>query len=64
MKDVDLEEPASFLDHVCLGCTQLECKPNAKIIERYTKMFESRVSAGATEQLPVCVGRDEHMRLS
>ena len=26
MKDVDLGEPTSFLDHVCLGCTQRECK--------------------------------------
>ena len=25
MKDVDLEEPTSFLDHVYLGCTQREC---------------------------------------
>ena len=27
MKDVDLEEPTSFLDRVNLGCTQRECKP-------------------------------------
>ena len=26
-----------------------ECKPNETIIERYKKMFESRISAGATE---------------
>ena len=26
MKDVDVEEPTSFLDHVDLGCTQRECK--------------------------------------
>ena len=25
LKDVDLEEPTSFLDHVYLGCTQREC---------------------------------------
>ena len=25
MKDFDLEEPTSFLDHVYLGCTQREC---------------------------------------
>ena len=29
MKHVDLDEPTSFLDHVYLGCTQRECKPNA-----------------------------------
>ena len=28
MKNVDLDEPSSFLDHVYLGCTQRECKPN------------------------------------
>ena len=26
MNNVDLDEPTSFLDHVCLGCTQRECK--------------------------------------
>ena len=28
MKNVDFDEPASFLDHFHLGCTQRECKPN------------------------------------
>ena len=28
MKNVDFEEPTSFLDHVYLGCTQRECMPN------------------------------------
>ena len=45
MKDVDIEEPPSFLDHVYLGCTQRECKSNEKIIGQYNKMFESRISA-------------------
>ena len=52
MKDVDIEEPTSFLDHVYLECTQRECKANEKIIGQYNKMFESRISAGATEKLP------------
>ena len=52
MESVDLYEPASFLDHVNLGCTQRECKPNEIIVEQYKEMFESRVSAGATEKLP------------
>ena len=52
MKNVDIDEPTPFLDHVCLGCTQRECKPNGAIIEQYTKNFESRISAGATEKLP------------
>ena len=49
MKLVDLGEPTSFLDHVCLGCTQRECKPNETIIDEYRKMFEPRISAGASE---------------
>ena len=52
MKNVDPDETDSFLDHVHLGCTQRECKPNEIIIEECTKMFESPISAGATEKLP------------
>ena len=52
MKNVDTDEPTSFLDHVSLGCTQRECKPHETIIEQGTKMFESRIVAGATEKLP------------
>ena len=51
MKDVDPGEPTSFLDRESLGCTQRECKPNEIIIEEFTKMLESRISAGATEIL-------------
>ena len=52
MKDVDIEEPTSFLDHLYLGCTQRGCKPNEKIFGQYNKMSEYRISAGATEKLP------------
>ena len=52
MNNIDLDEPTSFLDHVCLGYTQRECKPIEIIIEQHTKMFESRISGGATEKLP------------
>ena len=52
MKHVDIDGPTSFLDYVHLGCTQRECKPNETIFEQHTKMFESRISAGATEKLP------------
>ena len=55
LKNVDIDEPTSFLDHVYLGCTQRECKPNAAIIEQHTKMCQLRISAGATEKLPGCV---------
>ena len=49
---VDLGEPTSFLDHVYLGCTQREWKPDETLIDECRKLFESRNSAGATEQLP------------
>ena len=49
MKNVDLDEPTSFLDLVFLGCTQSECKPNETIVEEFSKMFELRISAGATD---------------
>ena len=52
MKDVDLGEPTSFLDHVCLACTQRECQISKDIVENYRNMFQSQVSAGATEKLP------------
>ena len=54
MKRVDLDKPTSFLDHVHLVCTQRECEPNEGIVEQHKKMFESRISAGATEKLPGC----------
>ena len=49
MKDVDLGEPTSFLDHVYLDCTQRECKISNDIVANYRDMFESRISAGAKE---------------
>ena len=45
MKDIDLRDPTSFLDHVCLGCTQRECN-----ISNYRDLFESRISAGGIEK--------------
>ena len=51
MKDVDLGEPTSFLDPVYLGCTQKQCEIGQDIVDNYRTMFESRISAGATEKL-------------
>ena len=51
MQNVVLDEPTSFLDHAHLGCTHWECKPNETIIEQYTKMFESRISALGWQKL-------------
>ena len=52
MKDVDLGEPTSFLDHVYLGCTQRECQTSKDVVANYRDMFESRICAGAKEKLP------------
>ena len=52
MKDFDLEEPTSFLDHVYLGCTQRECQTSKDTVDNNRSMFESRISAGAVEKLP------------
>ena len=51
MKDVDLGEPTSFLDHVYLGCTQRVCEISKDIVDNYRNIFESRISARATEKL-------------
>ena len=34
-KNVDLDEPTSFLDHVFLGCIQRECKSNESMFEEH-----------------------------
>ena len=52
IKDVDLEEPTSFFDHVYLGCTQRECVISSDIVTKYRDMFEALISAGAKEKLP------------
>ena len=50
-KDVDLGQPTSSFDSVYLGCTQRHCE-TSNIVDNYRTMFESRISAGATEKLP------------
>ena len=52
MKDVDLGEPTSFLDHVYLGCTPRECQTSKDLVDDHRNMFESKISTGATEKLP------------
>ena len=51
-KEVDLGEPTSFLDHAYLGCTQRQYEISKDIVDNHRAMFESRISAGRTEQLP------------
>ena len=48
-KEVDLEEPTSYLDHVYLGCTQRQCEISKDTVYNYRTMFESRISAGSRE---------------
>ena len=60
MKDVDLGEPTSFLDHVYLGCTQKQCEISKDIVDNYRAMFESRISAERSEKLP----HSENFRIS
>ena len=50
-KEVDLGEP-SFLHHVYLVCTQRQCEKSKENVDEYRTMFESRISAGATEKSP------------
>ena len=59
-KEVDLGEPTSFFDHVYLGCTQRQCEISKDIVDNDRTMFESRISAGATEKLPC----SENLRIS
>ena len=48
-KEVDLGEPTTFFDHKNLGCAQRHCETRKHIVDTYRTMFESRISAGATE---------------
>ena len=51
-KEVDVGEPTSFLDRVHLVCTRRLCEMSKDVVDNYRTMFESRISAGATEKLP------------
>ena len=52
-KEVDFEEPTSFLGHVYLGCTQRQCEISKDIVDNYRTMYESRISAGGTEKTTI-----------
>ena len=51
-KGVAYDEPTSFINHVYLGCTLRQCEPTEGIVERNKEIFESRISAWATEKVP------------
>ena len=63
LRDVDLGAPTLF-DHVYLGCTQRECQISKDIVDNYRNMFESRISAGAMEKLPVSKKSDANISSS
>ena len=52
-KEVDLEEPTSFLDHGYLGCTQRKCEISKDIVDNYRTMFESRICAGGFGEITI-----------
>ena len=52
MKHVAVQKRTHFEDQVYLGCTQREGKPNKGLVDDYRKIFESRISAGATDKFP------------
>ena len=52
VKEVDLGEPTSFLDHVYLACIQRECQTSKDIVDNERNMFESKIFARAEEKLP------------
>ena len=45
-------ESTSFLDHVYLDWTSRKCQISKDFVNNHTNMFESKISAGATEKLP------------
>ena len=45
LRDVDLGELSSFLDHVYFGCTHRECQDSKGVVDNYRSLFESWISA-------------------
>ena len=60
MKQVELGEPTSFLDHVYLVCTQRRCEIGKDTFGNKRTMFESRISARATEKITM-LGKSAHL---
>ena len=53
MKELDVGEPTSFIDHVYLGCTQRECQTSKDIVDNCRKIVESQISAGVKKSYHV-----------
>ena len=58
-KEVDVEEPTSFLDPVCLGCIHRHRETRKHVVDNYRTMFESRISGGAPEKTTM-LGNSEY----
>ena len=54
MMHVDIDEPTSFLDHVYLGCTRRECKPNENIFEQKKDDVRMTYFFWRNRKLPRC----------
>ena len=52
IKEVDLGEPTSFLDHIYLGCTQQQCEMSKDIVDNYRTMFRIANFRCGAEKLP------------
>ena len=52
MKQVDMGEPTSFLDHIYLGCTQRQCETSKGMVDDDRTIFECRIFAVSWEKLP------------
>ena len=63
VKDVDLREPTSFLDHVHLGCTQREMSNKQNTADNHRNVFESKIPAGAVEKRPTAGKPDANISL-
>ena len=59
-KEIDLGDPASFFHHVYLGSTQRQCQTSKDLLDNYRTMFESRISVGGAEKLPL----NQNLRIS
>ena len=51
-EEVDLGAPTSFFNHVDLGCTERQSETIQDTVDKWWTMWESGISARATEKLP------------
>ena len=59
-KEVELEEPTSFLDHVYLGCTQRQCEISKDTVVKYRTCLNPEFLQEQLKKLPY----SEYFRIS